>query len=68
MKAIRPVFYTSLLRPDADDLLLSQHQPPQPPVRVQTDNGSDDKEHNKWEVDKIVDFWYSYGFLKYKVK
>ena len=68
MKAIHPVFHTSLLRPDADDPLPGQHQPPQPPVRVQTDNGSDDEEHDEWEVDEIVDSRYSYGFLEYKVK
>jgi hypothetical protein len=68
IKAIHLVFYTSLLRLDADDPLLGQHQLPQPPVRVQTDNGSDNKEHDKWEVNEIVDSWYSYSFLEYKVK
>jgi hypothetical protein len=68
IKAIYLVFYISLLRPDIDNLLLGQHQPPQPPIQVQTNNSTDDKEHDKWEVNEIVDFWYSYGFLEYKVK
>jgi hypothetical protein len=56
MGAIHPVFHTSLLHPDPNDLLPGQYIQPQGLVQVA--NNKRDKQYgtyNKWEVKNIVD-------------
>jgi hypothetical protein len=66
MSQLHDVFHTSLLRLDPNDPLPGQHIDPPPPIQVQDKDNQ--RTHEEWEVEEILDSRWYYGHLEYKVK
>ena len=64
LKDLWPVFHVSLLRPDNNDPLPGQNNPPPPSITIQDDTGG----HDEWEAEEVLDSRLYYGRCQYRVK